>query len=210
MKLSEKILELRKSKGMSQEELADKLYVSRQAVSRWELGTALPDANNILRISKLFGVTTDYLLNDDYHSDDDLPKVKAVRNNHLGQIMTYLLTIEVMAVLLQFMCVVILQNVFFAFLSFIPFIAAIGGFEYGYKKNSNQPAEHVKSFRQKFYKKSAWLGLYFPVRFGVSIAARLYPRPYNTMIFEIIVVILYIMSATLVNLAIDKSYIIKK
>ena len=64
MKLSDKIVRLRKSNGMSQEELADKLGVSRQAISRWEMGTAMPDATNILQLSRLFQVTTDYLLND--------------------------------------------------------------------------------------------------------------------------------------------------
>ena len=44
MKLSEKIIRLRKGRGLSQEELAERLEVSRQAVSRWESGTALPDA----------------------------------------------------------------------------------------------------------------------------------------------------------------------
>ena len=63
MKLSDKIVRLRKSNGMSQEELADKLGVSRQAISRWEMGTAMPDATNILQLSRLFQVTTDYLLN---------------------------------------------------------------------------------------------------------------------------------------------------
>ena len=76
MKLSEKILKLRKQNGLSQEELASKLNVSRQAVSRWELGSALPDASNILQLSKLFGVTADYLLNDDFDSDHDVPAVK--------------------------------------------------------------------------------------------------------------------------------------
>ena len=76
MRLSDKITYLRKSKGMSQEELASALGVSRQAVSRWEMDATKPDANNILQISKLFGVTTDYLLNEEYESDDDLPKVK--------------------------------------------------------------------------------------------------------------------------------------
>lgn len=62
MKLSDKIVGLRKSNGMSQEDLAEKLDVSRQAISRWESGAAMPDANNILQLSKLFDVTTDYLL----------------------------------------------------------------------------------------------------------------------------------------------------
>ena len=61
MNVSEKIRTLRKSKGMSQEELAGQDNISRQAVSRWENGTALPDADNIVQLSKLFGVTTDYL-----------------------------------------------------------------------------------------------------------------------------------------------------
>lgn len=76
MKLSEKILSLRKQHGISQEELAEKLNVSRQAISRWEVGSAQPDASNVLHLSKLFGVTTDYLLNDDYESDHDVPVVK--------------------------------------------------------------------------------------------------------------------------------------
>ena len=74
MKLSDKIVRLRKSNGMSQEELADKLGVSRQAISRWEMGTAMPDATNILQLSRLFQVTTDYLLNDEYQSDNDLDR----------------------------------------------------------------------------------------------------------------------------------------
>ena len=69
MDIAEKIIKLRKTNGWSQEDLAEKLYVSRQAISRWENGTALPDAENVLQISKLFNVTTDYLLNDDYESD---------------------------------------------------------------------------------------------------------------------------------------------
>ena len=76
MTFAEKFLQLRKREGYSQEELANKLGVSRQAISRWEMGTAVPDLSNLLHISKIFNVSTDYLLNDDYESDDDLPKVK--------------------------------------------------------------------------------------------------------------------------------------
>lgn len=79
MKLYEKIIKLRKSNGWSQEELAEKLDLSRQAISRWENGTALPDANNILQLSKIFGVTSDYLLNEDYTDDGDIPCVKEAK-----------------------------------------------------------------------------------------------------------------------------------
>ena len=79
MKLSEKIVNLRKARNMSQEELAEKLGVSRQAVSRWEVGSALPDASNILQLSKLFGVSADYLLNDDCKEESPAPfKSKAI------------------------------------------------------------------------------------------------------------------------------------
>ena len=68
MTMAEKILALRKKEGLSQEELAEKLGVSRQAISRWEMGAAFPDAPNILGLSRLFGVTTDYLLYDEYET----------------------------------------------------------------------------------------------------------------------------------------------
>ena len=76
MKLPDKMIKHRKANGLSQEDFAEKLNVSRQAISRWENGTALPDAQNILQISKLFDVSADYLLNDEYESDNDIPAVK--------------------------------------------------------------------------------------------------------------------------------------
>lgn len=209
MKLSDKIVELRKSNGMSQENLAEKLDVSRQAISRWESGSAMPDANNILQLSKLFGVSTDYLLNDDYSSDNDLPKVQAAHNDNLAQIMIYLVTLEVMTLLIQFMTTFILQNVFFAFLSFLLFIATIGGFEYAYQKKVSGATETTKNFRRKFYKISAWLGLYFPIRFVIRMIATLYPRPYDSLLLEVIILVVYICAATFVNLSIDKHYIDK-
>lgn len=64
MKFNEKLFELRKSNGLSQEQLAEKLDVSRQAVSKWETGDAFPEASKLFAIAKLFDVTTDYLLDD--------------------------------------------------------------------------------------------------------------------------------------------------
>lgn len=64
MILAEKILALRTAQGWSQEELAEKLEVSRQSVSKWESAASIPDINKILQLSQLFGVTTDYLLKD--------------------------------------------------------------------------------------------------------------------------------------------------
>lgn len=65
MVLAEKIMELRKKKGWSQEELAEKLDISRQSVSKWESGASMPDIDKIILLSSLFGVSTDYLLKDE-------------------------------------------------------------------------------------------------------------------------------------------------
>ena len=65
MILADKIIELRKKNGWSQEELAELLGVSRQAVSKWESAQAIPDMNRILKLSSVFGVSTDFLLKDE-------------------------------------------------------------------------------------------------------------------------------------------------
>ena len=62
MKIADRIQYLRKTNGISQEELADKVGVSRQAVSKWESEQSLPDLEKIITMSDYFGVTTDYIL----------------------------------------------------------------------------------------------------------------------------------------------------
>lgn len=70
MILADKIIRLRKKNGWSQEELADKMSVSRQAVSKWEGAQTVPDLEKILQLSTLFGVTTDYLLKDEIEDEE--------------------------------------------------------------------------------------------------------------------------------------------
>ena len=65
MILADKIIALRRAKGWSQEELAERLDVTRQSVSKWEGAQSAPDLERIVRMSELFGVCTDYLLKDD-------------------------------------------------------------------------------------------------------------------------------------------------
>lgn len=71
MRLEEKIITLRKQKGLSQEELAYELEVSRQAVSKWEMGASTPDLDKIIKMSELFNVSTDYLLKDEEQIIED-------------------------------------------------------------------------------------------------------------------------------------------
>lgn len=65
MILADKIIELRKKNGWSQEELAEKLDVSRQSISKWEGAQSVPDLSRIVRMAEIFGVSTDYLLKDE-------------------------------------------------------------------------------------------------------------------------------------------------
>lgn len=73
MKFGEKLQKLRRGAGLSQEELAGKLSVSRQAVSRWELDGTLPDAGRVAELSRIFSVSADYLLKDELETPDAPP-----------------------------------------------------------------------------------------------------------------------------------------
>ena len=65
MSLADKLVYLRKQKGLTQVELADTLNVSRQAISRWEVGVAIPSTDNLRILGDLYEVPIDYLLNDE-------------------------------------------------------------------------------------------------------------------------------------------------
>ena len=86
MILADKIIELRKKEGWSQEELAEKLSVTRQSVSKWEGAQSIPDLDKVVQMSRLFGVTTDYLLKDELeiaeptmtNADDRQPPLRRV------------------------------------------------------------------------------------------------------------------------------------
>ncbi|MBR3294448.1 MAG: helix-turn-helix domain-containing protein [Oscillospiraceae bacterium] len=73
MILADKIIEQRKKNGWSQEELAEKMDVSRQSISKWESAQSVPDMARIIRLSQLFGVSTDYLLKDELEITEAAP-----------------------------------------------------------------------------------------------------------------------------------------
>ena len=76
MKLNEKIIEIRKKNGLSQEEFGEKIGVSRQAVSKWESEQAKPDIDKIKEIAKQFNLSFDYLLNDDINNEENHQETK--------------------------------------------------------------------------------------------------------------------------------------
>jgi len=116
--LGEKIQRLRKEKGMSQEQLAAQLTISRQSISKWELGESMPDTENIMQLSKLFDVSTDYLLNDEI--DIDMVNVQEITNYKDSESSTIMTTKKnkvgnyVLVVLKYALIVLVIYMVFFA------------------------------------------------------------------------------------------------
>ncbi|MBQ3103140.1 MAG: helix-turn-helix transcriptional regulator, partial [Oscillospiraceae bacterium] len=161
MTFAEKLLSLRKSAALSQEELAEKLNVSRQAVSRWEMGTAMPDSPNLLEISRLFNVSADYLLRDEIERDEEIPAVKKVQSSmdaRRNRENAFL----VMTTLLAFSFILSLFSWFrgagfFGILSCTVLQAAlITGFELGFRRQGS-PCAEAAAFRRKFHLACAWL-----------------------------------------------------
>lgn len=97
MILADKIIELRKKSGWSQEELAEQLGVSRQAVSKWESASSIPDLERIITMSRLFGVSTDYLLKDEMEGESPSPvelPVNSLRQVSMEEANDYLTLVQ--------------------------------------------------------------------------------------------------------------------
>lgn len=78
MNLADKLIQLRKKNGWSQEELAEQMNVTRQSVSKWESGQAAPDLEKILKLSQLFGVSTDYLLKEELSESGNINTAREI------------------------------------------------------------------------------------------------------------------------------------
>ena len=84
MKLEEKLISLRKEKGLSQMKLAEMMNVSRQAISRWEVGAAVPSTDNLKFLGNLYGVSLEYLLHNDAPkpNQNETPMQKRIIEKH--------------------------------------------------------------------------------------------------------------------------------
>lgn len=112
MILADKLILLRKKAAWSQEELAEQMNVSRQSVSKWEGAQSVPDLEKIIRLSELFGVSTDYLLKDEIeeteHIDqsDDTPSLKRVSMEEANAFLSVKLKTARTAAYAAFLCIV--------------------------------------------------------------------------------------------------------
>ena len=107
--IADKIIILRKRNGWSQEEFAEKMNVSRQAVSKWESGQSTPDIEKIILMSEIFAVTTDYLLKDDAVNEksDDSPEsnVKRITAETAREFIAWRVIASVRIAIATFLCI---------------------------------------------------------------------------------------------------------
>lgn len=111
MIFADKLIMLRKKAGWSQEELAEKMDVTRQSVSKWEGAQSIPDIEKIIRLSELFGVSTDYLLKDEIEdkelniSSNDLPTLKNVSMEEANNFISIKEKTSIVISLATFLCI---------------------------------------------------------------------------------------------------------
>ena len=98
--LSEKLYKLRKKSGLSQEQLAEQLNVSRQAISKWESGTAVPESEKLVIISEYFKVSVDYLLKDEHEEEQKEQENKENENDKPRQLAGILICLAGMVALI--------------------------------------------------------------------------------------------------------------
>lgn len=110
MELKEKLVALRKEKGLTQLVVAEKLDVSKQAISRWELGTALPSTDNLKSLSELYGVPVDYLINEEterVNSEGNNKKENEERRDHKRLSRRIVACISVVLIVMVVSCIAI-------------------------------------------------------------------------------------------------------
>ena len=109
MSLAEKLVALRKQKGLTQMDLAEQLNVSRQAISRWEVGAAVPSIDNLRILSDIYEISVDYLLDDDASNIDkstDVLDSENVEQSSRIKTLNYWKIISVIALLSMLLAVI--------------------------------------------------------------------------------------------------------
>ena len=181
MTFGEKLQQLRKGRGWSQERLAEEIPISRQAVSKWESGAAAPDTENVVRLSAIFGVSTDYLLHDDFTGDEDIPAVKRreeelqkARNRDTA--MMVLMGIMAMGLFWQLVGALIYQSHLIVLLGMTAHIVIVIAFEALFRRYQGDP--EAREQRLLFWQLTVWFVSLFPCAALTRILWAFWPGPH--------------------------------
>lgn len=187
MDFSQKLQQLQKKEGLSQELLAERLQVSKQAISKWETGESMPDIENIIELSNIFSITTDTLLK------DSLPLFEREENPLFDENFP-LITTKVMNIGSAFLMAVGLilgivlwsqfQNMLVIGIGLIVQLAGLVSFFFGraIAKSMNQNEVPSKGFIMLLFS----LGLFMPVSLIVSALFGHVPSPYPLFLRDVL------------------------
>lgn len=192
MTFAEKLQTLRKSKGLSQEQLAAQMEVSRQAVSKWELGESLPDIENVLRLGKLFAVSTDYLLKNEMTGTTEKAHEPVFDLLEDEKLQKAAFTASIGTLLIGLLCSLIGWKTWQTPISVgVGLLVQLMGLIFFELSISRVEQSKQRIERSRYYSSACWLFLPIPVMAFTSFAFTLYPRPYLDLVKLLIAVILY-------------------
>ena len=201
MSLGEKIQRLRKESGMSQEQLAEGVTVSRQAVSKWELGESMPDAENLIQLSNLFNVSIDFLLKDSEYAPaaaEDAASVQAA------------VALPDKWALVAVGCVTAgLTTAFVGWLTVQTFVPLGVGFLLqiaGCIIFAATQTEQLRCIRRSYYYLLAFLLPPLPARVVVFYMILHYPRPFLTLWSSVLSIALSLILTGIAALTIRKKF----
>lgn len=202
MNIGDKIQQLRKANNLSQEQLASQLDVSRQAVSKWELNESIPDTDKIIFLSKVFSVSTDYLLLDQNESfnGDSSANSASLDKQRVRSMLLAAIIISVMGLLISIGSLSFFDSqVGFLFGLAIQVLAVVF---FEMSVHGVHPEIYV-SARKRFYLMNVWLLLYSPSAIITSYVLRHLPSV-DELLWRYGYLIVYIMSAIILSIFILK------
>lgn len=201
MKLSERIQDLRKTKCMSQEELANLMGVSRQAVSKWESEQSVPELDKIILMSEIYGVSCDYILKGIENPSLQNSKINADIVVIIGTVMNFI------GLLVSFAVWYEKQTLWAVVIGLI--IMAFGCMVYGIG-TANVSAAEKRHAHHKFWKINIWLLVFIPLSFAYNVLFACFDAPYPLIVYPISIYlifwIIYIAVCISVDLMLMKQY----
>jgi transcriptional regulator with XRE-family HTH domain len=202
MNIGEKIQQLRKANNLSQEQLAVRLEVSRQAVSKWELNESTPDTDKIILISRIFSVSTDYLLLENPEAANVIETKEKLSNDlQRSRSMT------IAALFISFLGLIISFYSEFNFVNFgfiLGMSTQVGAIVFFEVMIQNiEPSIYHKA-RKRFYLIDVWLFMFFPS--ALITSSILFELPVGELIWRYGSIPVYFFLCAIISFAITKLY----
>jgi Predicted transcriptional regulators len=194
MELSTKIQKARKQHNLSQEQLAEMLAVSRQAISKWESGQSVPELENIVQLSKVFGVTTDYLLKEEGSVPvlSQVQPAQAIREASIWP--TTCTGLNVLALLVAFL-------IWMNWQTFLAIPIGLGLQVIALVLLEIDARRHTQAgdFRRRFYRLNVWFLLPL-LLIGITVGLmHFYPHPYSRTALGIIILGQYLIEGLIIQ-----------